>query len=187
MSLVTLLANEVGKGVLPPICLVCGASAPKSKRIGFTWAPVWTNLMLPLGLITCLGILPWLIFRLLRHRAMIVHTPLCDRHQLYWLKRSMVLPVGIFGTLAALIFVMFGLSEGRGPPTWALFIPFALLIGCCLASIALLFRGTRVVQITTEEITFEDVDPRFASAVESGRREYEQKTQEWLERHSQQS
>ena len=184
MPRLSLAASEVEKGVLPPICLVCGTQATQSKKINFTWAPIWTNVMLLVGLATCLGILPWLFFRVLRHRRMNVHTPLCDRHHQYWLKRSMVLPTGIFGALAALIFVMLVLGVERGPPpTWALLIPFGLLIGTLSVSGVLLFRGTRIVEITKEDITFDDVDSRFIAAVEFGRREYEQKMQQWLERH----
>jgi hypothetical protein len=182
MALIRLTRDEVGKGVLPPICLVCGAQAPVSKLIRFTWAPLWTHLMLPLGLMTCLGIWLWVIFRVMKHRAMTVYTPLCEKHKHYWLKRRMVIPVGVFGTLAALVFVMFGLSDGQGPPTVALLLPFGLLLISTLVSVALLFRGTRVLGITGEEITFDGVDPRFVAAVETGRQEYEQELKDWVER-----
>ena len=79
--------------------------------------------------------------------------------------------------------VNFGSWEDRAtPPVWALLIPFGLLIATLTASAYLLYHGTRVVEITRTDITFEEADSQFVTAVETGRAQYERQMQEWLER-----
>jgi len=97
----------------------------------------------------------------------------------------MVVPLGLAFTFVALFAVIFGLSGDRTPaPAWTLLIPFAMLVGSLALGARLQFRGTRVIEIGKETITFDQVALAFIEAVEVGRREYEQQMKQWLGRHS---
>ena len=137
--------------------------------------------MLPLGFLTCVGIWLWVIFRILKHRSLDAFVPLCGRHRQYWLKRTLVVPIGIFASLGVLILGTFAIDEG-GTSIATMLVSFGLLVGSFVVAGVLLDRGTRVKIIANDRITFEDVSPAFAEAVEKGQRDYEEKRKQWLHR-----
>jgi hypothetical protein len=180
MSRLTLLREEAEEHILPPICAVCGSSAPKLKSVHFAWAPNWTHAVLVFSL--CVGIWPWLIVRLVTHRGCDAHMPLCNMHWNYWTKRRLLMPLGIFASLGSLVLYMLFSNDGQNLSGWFLLVPFALLLGSLAIGGILLVRGSRVVEITSRDMTMAGLHPTFLAAVEAGRAEYRKHREEWLTR-----
>lgn len=177
MPAITLLAEEVAPGVLPPVCMVCGGPGEVRVPVGFSWVPVWTYFLLPAGF------WPFAIVYLVLRRQMTADVPACRRHRLYCLKRKLLLPVGLFVTLAVMGAPGLVDSPDARYPAWAWIGAMTIFLSTVAAAVWLRFNGVRVVAITRDEIKLAGVAPEFVEAVVAGRAEFARQQREWLQRH----
>jgi hypothetical protein len=176
MPRITLSADEVAPGVLPPVCMACGAPAAVRVPVGFSWVPAWSYLLL------VAGIWPWVLFYLLLRRAMAIDAPVCGRHRRHWVWRKMLLPAGLLVSLC--ILVAPAAADPNAPlPMWAFVGSSATFAATLGAAVWLRQAGVRAVTITREVVTLAGVAPEFVAAVEAGRADYTRREREWLERY----
>ena len=175
MAEVSISEDEAAEGVLPPVCLVCGADAPIARPVVYRWAPRWTHLALPFG------VLPWAVLRFAMSRSLLVHTPLCGRHGLYWVKRAAVVPAGVLLSFGLLVCGV-ALGDNGSRIGWSLLSAFGALVATLAASLAMAGWGARVSVVTGRAVTFAGASARFVAAVEAGRADYERRRQAWLAR-----
>ena len=88
MASVRIGRYEAVEGLLPPVCMKCGAEALLFKKKTFSWHPSWVLLLLIAGL------LPFLIVALVPTERMTVHAPLCDEHRYHWTWRGLFIWLG---------------------------------------------------------------------------------------------
>ncbi len=178
MARVMLSSEEVGPGVLPPCCLVCGAKAEGAARASMRSVPVWCYFLL------FLGFLPFAIAYVLSRQEITVSAPVCSRHRSHFLWRQWLLPAGILAALLTLVSPVVIQPDARPfPPTWALIGTVALLAGTIIAVIWLRQTGVRVASMSRDAVELDGVSPDFVSALELGRADYKRRMHEWLERH----
>src|SRR5262249_14664962 len=94
MSKVRLGRYEIEHGLLPPLCMRCGAPATTTKRKTFSWSPSWIYVLILFGL------LPFVIVALILTRRMRIEAPLCAAHQKHWSGRALFLVLGLVGFCA---------------------------------------------------------------------------------------
>lgn len=177
MPAVVLSADEVGPGILPPICMVCGGSAEGTRPVGFSWVPAWTYFLL------LAGFWPFALVYLLARRQMTVSAPVCHRHRRYWLVRRLVLPVGLVVTLAVMFAPVLVEPPVARYPTWAWAGAAAVFVTTVVAAVWLRLTGARVVAMSRDRVAVAGVAPEFVAAVGAGRADFERREREWLERY----
>ena len=75
MATVRLGRFEVERGMLPQVCMACGAPAAVRKSKKFAWHPQWIYVLLLAGL------LPLIIVAAILTKRMTVAAPFCDDHK----------------------------------------------------------------------------------------------------------
>src|SRR3954447_19514028 len=98
MATVRLTWHEVSEGLLPPVCMKCGAPSTGHAKKTFSWHPPWV-IVLILG-----GLLPWAIVAAILTKRMTVRAPMCPAHRSHWLGRAWF----VWGGFIALLAVGFG-------------------------------------------------------------------------------
>src|SRR5438105_930337 len=97
MAEVRLGRYEAREGLLPPVCMVCGAPAGVVRTMWFWLVPWWLYLVFPLG---C-GVLYLVLLLLLVKRAR-VQAPLCALHRNHWHGRFLIL-VGMLALMTLVV------------------------------------------------------------------------------------
>jgi hypothetical protein len=174
MARVRLRRFEVEEDALPSVCMKCGARAVVRKGHTFAWSPQWVAILLVLSFLFALAlILPALILALIFTSRLRVATPLCARHQNYWLWRGLLIYGGLI-VLAVVALVEVALlivlwDEARGP------IGLSCL-GTGLCAVLWLFpaavvqqSGIRVGEINDRGIVLYGVAEDFVEALEEER------------------
>src|SRR5262245_21120040 len=98
MPNVTLSKYECTRGVMPRICMRCGAPADEIKTKTFGWFH-------PLIYLTLIaGFLPFLIIALVLTKRMTVDAPFCREHRGHWASRNLL----VTGTLMVVLVLGLG-------------------------------------------------------------------------------
>ena len=157
-------------GVLPPVCVRCGADADRTVRKAFSWYPPWVNVLILAGL------LPWLVVVLLMTKRMTVYAPVCDEHKNHWLVRGLVSNgAAILGTVALIGLICGGILVADNNRANADFAMYGVVGGIAvfvplLIVAVVVSKGTiRATEITDEEIRLTGVADAFIDAVEDER------------------
>jgi hypothetical protein len=144
---------EAEEGVLPPVCLRCGAPATGFWGRRFTWQPGWIYVLL------AVNPAPYLVGSLLLRRRLRVLAPFCDAHRRTGWAR-LLLAAGVIILLALLL---------RGVAEWTPNF-FLLLWLAGLFWLALIFllrlKTLRAIEITEDSITLTGVAEAFALALQ---------------------
>ena len=167
MSTVKLSRSECSRGLLPSVCIRCGAPADSRKSRTFSWFP-------PIAYVGLLaGILPFAIISLVLTKRMSVGVPLCHEHRGHWSTRTMITLVSLLALL--LMGVGFIVYSGNQPPgqgdltgLFCLGWAFGLLIWLIL--VAILQAGSiRAIEITERTLKLTGVHDGFIAALEEDR------------------
>lgn len=189
MATVRLRRFEVDEGLLPPVCLRCGAKATLHSAKKFTRHPLWVLVFVVLGL-GLPGIVVATIVGLILARHVTIITPLCDEHRNYFALQSWLF-YGGFGILAFGVLLTIALitltdaSPGRnGQLVFGMVCGGGGLVALAWWIGALVVRGLgiRVTEITDRGITLTNVSEEFVDAVELRRhrlRMQEKAAQPW--------
>src|SRR5262249_24514087 len=95
---------EAREGLLPPVCMVCGAPASVQRRTLFARAPAWCYVAF------LFGVLPYFALTAFFGRRALARTPLCELHKNHWLGRALCF-AGLFLVYAALAVPVVILSQ----------------------------------------------------------------------------
>jgi hypothetical protein len=159
MPRVKLLKDEVVEGGLPPVCMVCGATAVVDVKRPFSWHPSWAVLF---------GVL--VAVCLTKRRT--VFAPMCERHRSYWSFRAAVTWLGFVAVVLAGVGAIVLMASLSGTPDQWLgalaFLVFALLFATWLVLVNQSRRTSiRCLEITDSTITLTGVSGIFVAAVET--------------------
>jgi hypothetical protein len=152
----------------PMICMMCGE--PAVERLGkrFSWHPPWVIALIIAGL------LPYVLVAMSLNKKMRVKVAVCERHIHYWRNKFFV----FFGSFLALCVLSVGwlvfafvLDEEQHVDLGGLIcgLPVVGVIIWLTAIFVLQQLAMRPVEITDRSITFLNVSPEFADAVEDDR------------------
>jgi hypothetical protein len=172
MAKVVLRRSETTAGILPEVCMICGAPATRHVNRTFWWAPDWLSI---LAVLVCLAggwlaiVIVVLYFAL--SKRMPVDVPTCDRHSRYWLRRQlfMYVPLGVFFAVSAAVFgyllgqpgdVNLEYSLGLCYGGTALFVVWLVVAAVRQQSMI------RAKEITDGSITLIKVHDRFVAALQ---------------------
>jgi hypothetical protein len=104
MAQVRLGRYEAREGLLPPVCMVCGAPASVQPRTILARAPGWCYAAF------LFGVLPYFALTAYFGRRALVRTPLCELHKNHWLGRALFFGL-LFMAYAAVVVPAFFLSQ----------------------------------------------------------------------------
>ena len=164
---VTLFNSECRRGVLPEVCVRCGAQTRRVKRMTFGWTPPWTYalwLLGPLGMAMTLGT-RW-------QRAAFL--PVCTRHN----SSKQILAAGLFLCAAFSLFAglgglgAMGDHQGRGSDYARAAIGVTALVVVATgmaAGFAIGRSDIRAVEITETRMVLTHVHLDFIDALEDDR------------------
>jgi hypothetical protein len=168
MANVTLSKYECSRGVLPRVCMRCGAPSDEVKSKNFSWFHPLIYLTLLLGL------LPFLIIALVLTKRMTVDAPFCHEHRGHWTRRTLL----VTGTLLAVLALGIGAiaymaNQPPGPKDDLSGFLCAgagvLLFGWLILSMIVSMTAIRTTEITDRTITLAGVDDQFVAALEEDR------------------
>jgi hypothetical protein len=173
MATVRLRRFEVDEGLLPPVCLRCGAKATLRRTKKFTRHPLWVLVFVVLGL-GLPGIVVATIVGLVLARHVTILTPLCDEHRNHFALQSWSFYGGFgmlaFGVaLATALMTLTDASPGRnGQLVFGMVCGGGGLVALAWWIGALVVRGLgiRVTEITDRSITLTNVSEDFVDAME---------------------
>jgi hypothetical protein len=166
MARLKLREYEARKGLMPEVCMVCGARAEtwKSKRFS------WCTPLAYLGLLA--GLLPFLIIALVLTKYMTVRVPLCHQHTGHWSKRTWTI-IGTFLAVMLLGIAAVALMANQQPPNdevgWACLGTVGLLFVWLIAAAIIQSSAIRPSEITDSSITLNKVHPDFVEAMREER------------------
>jgi hypothetical protein len=188
MAQVHLSRHEAEGGLLPPVCMVCGAHAEQRKQKRLSWKPSWVIALPVIGLMIALGSIPgmfevfsllmlvagmlgYLVVSALTRQHLMLRAPLCERHTHHWVWQSVVIPV----TLLVLVLMCCGgvpllefLTRRPGsPPLSAFYGMWVLFLGVVwLASSIVIDHITiHATEITPHGATLDCVSDGFVHAL----------------------
>jgi hypothetical protein len=176
MAQVRLTREEATEGIMPRVCMRCGADATITKAKTFSWHPQWADTLIIIGL---LCFTPLLIIGIICSIAttvrMRVIVPLCDEHKNHWSWRAWFIYGGLaFFALVGIGCLAFLLSQ-EGPDQSDLIgfvcVAPAVLGFIWLIAAAIVQSGAiKPAEITDRGITLNKVSPDFVQAMEKDRR-----------------
>ena len=168
MPNVTLSKYECTRGVLPRVCMRCGAPADETTTKTFAWFH-------PLIYLTLIaGLLPFLIIALVLTKRMTVEAPFCHEHRGHWFRRALL----VTGTLMVVLVLGIGsivymTSQPVGQrdeiTTYFCVAAGVLLFAWLVLSMIVSLTAIRVTEITDRTITLAGVDAQFIAALEEDR------------------
>jgi uncharacterized protein YacL len=171
--------SEIDKGLLPRVCMVCGADADRTQREKFSWVPQWVVILI------LAGPLVWAIVAAVLRKSMAVDCPVCEKHVRHWFWRKAVLVLGLLGTIAG---VLVGILLVSNPETkqiagYVLVSSFVFFLLVLVVAAVYSTTGIRPVEITDKTITLTSVHREFVDALEDDRaRDEEEAEREYQER-----
>lgn len=165
---IKLRRREATSKELPFRCMCCGEPAITAKRKSFSWTPPWALAFLAMGLV------PYVILALIFTKRMQVRVSLCQDHQTYFGKRSLLIWGSCGGVVLAIIFLLVVAAFAKPSDDSAVFgwICFGggMVFVAWLVFAALLQLGTiRPAEITDNTITLTNLHPKFVRAVKLAR------------------
>lgn len=101
---------EAEHGLLPAVCMRCGAPSSQRVRRQFSWYPRW------IAVLVLINLLVFAIVALVMTKRVTLEVPMCDRHRNHWLKRLLANP-GVFfgGVLVSGVAIWWANRRGAGP------------------------------------------------------------------------
>lgn len=166
MATVILNRDECAEGFLPHICIRCGETATIVKNQTFKWFPP----LLFILLFICLPL--YLIFGILMTKQMRVAVPLCDAHRYIFLRRQIVMALGVTSMIAGVLLgIIFGRDfdlQYRWSGGFMIFIGFGFVCGIIvilLGNLLSIFPS----RMTKNSISLYGVSPVFVQTVEQVR------------------
>src|SRR4051794_11030028 len=165
MATVKLSKYECRRGLLPQVCMVCGAPADERKSKTFAWHTPLAYL----GLLA--GLVPFIIIALVLTKRMEVGVPLCAAHRGHWWKRTLFV-LGSFFALAAVGIGVFAYQTNQGPgndSSWLCLAWVGLLLVWLIAAAIIQSSAIRATEITDDTIKLTKVHPEFAAALREER------------------
>jgi hypothetical protein len=165
MSSIRLRYRETTADDLPMVCMACGDRAGSHIDKNFSWYPDWVNLTAFAGLV------PYLILSFTTRQYMEVEVPVCDRHEKYFLTRTIwtYVAAGATFVIAALAFVLL-LAASEGDTAGAIvggMACFGVRVLPAIGVIAYIQTTTiRAREITDRSITLVRVHDDFVEAME---------------------
>jgi hypothetical protein len=174
MALVRLTREEATEGILPRVCLRCGADASVTRDKVFAWHPQWVDILLLLSLIAFAFFWVAIILSMALNVRMRVRVPLCDAHKNYFRNRALYLYVGLLffamlGIASAAIVFTNQFDDSVGP---GLICGLPIGLGFVwLISAAIVHSGmVKAAEINERGITLTRVSPEFIAALRADRR-----------------
>jgi hypothetical protein len=182
MAQVHLDRHEVEEGLLPSLCIRCGAPAALTKDKTFSWHPSSIDTLIAVGLIFNVLLLVGIILAVVMTKRMRVRVPLCASHQNHWLWRALFIwgglgAVAVLG-IGALAFVLNAgkMDEDLQVLAGCLCGGAALLGLIWLIAAAIVQNGAiRASEITDDRIALIRVSRTFVDALERERDEDEER------------
>jgi hypothetical protein len=168
MANVTLSKYECTRGVLPRVCMRCGAPADETKTKTFSWF----HPLIYLALLA--GFLPFLIIALVLTKRMTVDAPFCHEHRGHWIRRTLLVTGTLLVVLALGIGAIVYMSDqppgAKDDLSGYLCIGAAVLLFAWLVlSMIVSLTAIRTTEITDRTITLAGVDEQFIAALEEDR------------------
>ena len=173
MAEIRLTLEEAGSD-LPPVCMVCGATATAVTSRKLNWWPAWTYVLL------LVHPMLWGLVALVISKRARLQAPFCPLHQRHWYNRSLLIwGAGLILFLcAAASFLALSVFVEPDKDFVAGIILYLLGMGLITLWVALIIgvqlTSIRPKVITKTEIVLKGVAEAFVSAVqEADRRKYE--------------
>jgi hypothetical protein len=168
MPTVKLSEYECRRGLLPGVCMFCGAPATTRVERRFSWHPSWVYLLILINLLVTL------IVALILTKKMTVRVPVCDEHEGFWRRRMLILVLTFLLVAAcctaALVYLAYlppAVNDELTP--WlcggGVILFFAWLIVAAIYSSA----GVRPTEITESFISLSKVHEDFVDALRDER------------------
>ncbi len=156
MAEIRLGRNEVERGRLPKVCMVCGGRASVKRKRSFSKSPSWALLAGGVILASLLA------------KRMKINAPLCHAHRNHWLNRTLIITltfVASFLVTVISLIVLAAKSPQRGQGDTALAGGFAigvlLLLGWIILAVVLQLTAIRATDVTDKSLTLKNVSPSF--------------------------
>src|SRR5262249_2521088 len=111
MARVRLYYDQTNREELPELCMACGQPATRHIPTTLSWFPPWVYVLLPAGLLF------FAIIAMVLTKRMRIEAPVCDRHQGYWWKKTLLMLLPFLATIPAAI--VFGLIADQIQPNSA--------------------------------------------------------------------
>jgi hypothetical protein len=156
---------------LPPVCMRCGAPAEVWKECAYSTSAETTAgrfLANAFGVIT-LGVLGAGLFWHGKRHVLKVRVPLCGRHSIHWLWRTLAIISG-FVALALLGIGVFGLVD-RSTQGWVSLASFIGFVIWVPVSIYLHESSIQPLEVRPDAITLKGLSEDFIQAVEKQRQQ----------------
>jgi hypothetical protein len=182
MAQVRLDRYELEEGLLPAVCMRCGAPATLTKAKTFAWHPTWIDTLIILGLICFTPLLlVGIVVAISMTKRMRVPAPLCHAHQNHWSWRAAFIWGGL-GVIAFLGIGTFVFLMNTGQEDESLQVLAGWMCGAAgligliwLIAAAIVQAGAiRASEITDDRIALIGVSPAFVEAVKRERDEAEE-------------
>jgi len=165
MADVTLGRYEAEEGMLPPVCIRCGAPATAFKTVNFSHQPDWTFFLL---LIT---VWPFALAGLCFRKRMRSLLPVCEAHRKHWFRHRVLLILCLVLVLLLVSVGMITLAGGNAGGAPRLMRLLLWLVGPLSILVVLLVRTkmVRPCELTDEIIRFTGVSQEFVDAYSAER------------------
>jgi hypothetical protein len=183
MAQVRLDRYEVEEGLLPALCMRCGAPATLTKTKTFAWHPKWIDTLIIVGLILFTPLLlVGVILAATMTKRMRVPVPLCEAHRNHWFSRALFIwgGLGVIALLGIGTFV-FLLTAGQQDETiqtlagWMCGGAAVLALVWLIAAAIVQAGAIAPSEITDDRIALIRVSPAFVDALEQERYEDEKR------------
>jgi hypothetical protein len=182
MAQVRLGRYEAREGLLPPVCMVCGAPAGVQRRVVFSHPPAWFYVAF------LAGVLPYFFLTALRGRRVLVRAPLCELHKYHWLGRGFFFGILFLAYIAVGVTTLFATQlsfvDFQGlmrPERFQNFQRTVTLLGLLVGiggapALLLIYLGLKLTaihptEITANSITLDGVVAEFCEALRVERRD----------------
>ncbi|HLN31218.1 MAG TPA: hypothetical protein VK395_25985 [Gemmataceae bacterium] len=162
---VTLGRYEAEEGMLPPVCICCGAPATAFKAVNFSHQPDWTFFLL------LIAVWPFALAALCFRKRMRALLPICEAHGNYWFRRRVLFILCLVLLLLLVSVGMFTLAAGNAGGALRLVRILLWLVGPLSLLVVLLVRTkmVRPLELTDEMIRFTGVSQGFVDAYSAER------------------
>ena len=163
---VTLFNSECRRGVLPEVCVKCGAGTRRVKRMMFDWTPAGIYLV-------CLyGLLGMLTFGTRKRRTAFL--PLCDRHGHFPAAWGLIFMLSGMLTVFLCLLAFFAMVDYHGPGSdyarAAIGVTaLVVVVTGAVAGFAIGRSDIRAVEITETRMVLTHVHLDFIDALEDDR------------------
>lgn len=168
MAQIVLSDYECEQGLLPDLCMFCGAPATRDVLRKFSWHPKWVWILV---------LASWLIALILAMvltKRMTVRVPTCSEHEGVWRRRMWIvlgsfLGLAAFGVVAAVAVEHLN-QQNNDLGGWICGGSGLLFVAWLIFVLVLSEQGVRPKVITKYEITLVGVSEEFAAALKEERR-----------------